>query len=105
MAVTALARSFSNHKALAGHTLTSDPAAQPLRDSPLSEETLQLQARLKELKLSNSAIEKREEHRIKAARAVAADAARVGVTLARQIHDERLPWFITGPYKLLCWLL
>lgn len=66
---------------------------------------IELQNRLSQLKLSNKAIEDRENVRIASTRALLDKEARKGLRSAKLIRRSQTPWFVILPYKLLCWLL
>lgn len=66
---------------------------------------IELQNRLSQLKLSNKAIEDRENARIASTKELLEKEARKGLRSAKFIRRSQTPWFVILPYKVLCWLL
>lgn len=82
------------------------PTLRPSRvDLPRDPEVKKLQKRLRELKLSNKAIEDREIVRIAATQELLEEEARKGNREAGMILRSQTPWFVMMPYRMLCWFL
>lgn len=82
------------------------PVLRPSRvDLPREPEVIELQNRLSQLKLSNKAIEDRENARIASTKELLEKESRKGLRSAEFIRRSQTPWFVMLPYKLLCWLL